>query len=128
MLFELGAFQLHSGGESSFRINCDALTPEDWAALAKIAADRLPPFGAVTGIYRGGVPFAHHLWKYSSQAGRNPLLLVDDVWTTGNSMRTERDSLGDVGEVIGCVVFARTPVDDWVTPLFQLTPERPSSG
>lgn len=55
-LFKLGDFELHSGQRSNWKIDCDALTPADWRALAKMIVDRLAPFGAVEGVPRGGLP------------------------------------------------------------------------
>jgi orotate phosphoribosyltransferase len=119
-LFQLGDFTLHSGQKSSWRIECDALTPEDWAALAAMAAERLPQFSVVIGVPRGGTPFEEALRAHATDDQQLPVLLVDDVWTTGGSMRAERKKWPTKWRVIGCVVFARGPVDDWVTPLFQM--------
>lgn len=118
MLFETGDFTLHSGGKATWRINCDALTPGDWDTLALMAVERLPKFELVHGIPRGGMPFADALRKYQESGGA--LLIVDDVWTTGASMMKMWNTFTYPTGIVGCVVFARGPVGDWVTPLFQM--------
>jgi orotate phosphoribosyltransferase len=107
-LFQSGDFFLTSGGRSSFKIECNALTPDDWDTLARMIADRAPRYIEVVGVPRGGEKLAKALERlpiagaYHSTCER---LVVDDVWTTGASilklMRT-----GD----FGFVVFARSPI------------------
>lgn len=115
-LFCRGAFTLHSGATSTFLINCEALTDEALAALADHAATLLPPFRVAVGIPRGGLRFAAALDPYAS--GKGPLLLVDDVLTTGGSMEEARDDFAE--ESIGVVIFARGSCPDWITPLFTM--------
>lgn len=115
MLFECGSFVLHSGFTTDWRINCDVLTDDDWNSLAKIAMDILHPctFGDVEGVPTGGIKFAEALLPYVT---KGPLLIVDDVLTTGASMEEQcagRDALG-------IVVFARRKPLHWVIPIFQL--------
>lgn len=70
-----------------WKVECDALTPEDWAALAYMAMDKFDlKFGRVVGIPRGGKPFAKALKGYTTD-GCSDVLLVDDVYTTGSSWR-----------------------------------------
>ena len=103
-LFQLGNFVSHAGKELEWKIECDALTDEDWECLAKMIADRCS-FGTVHGIPTGGLKLANALVKYCDP--KNPFrLVVDDVYTTGMSMRQEMQS-GD----IGFVVFARKRID-----------------
>jgi len=112
-LFNFGTFKLHSGEQSNWKIDCDALVDDDWQALAFMIKSQFK-FGAVIGISTGGNELAHALGKYTTTG---PTLIVDDVLTTGASMEGIRK--GITGEVIGIVVFARGKCPDWVIPIFQ---------
>jgi hypothetical protein len=119
-LFQLGDFTLRSGIDSRWRIECDALTPDDWAALARIASEILEPFGVVEGVPRGGIPFADALRKYATPDCPT-LLIAEDVVTSGGSMERHKGARA----AIGVTVFARGPCPRWVTPVFTLTPAEP---
>lgn len=106
------SFVSHSGLNLDFKIDCDALSDADIAALAAIIARRVE-FGSVLGIPRGGLRLAKALEPYASVG---PRLIVDDVLTTGASMEAARMSDAD----IGVVIFARGPCPDWVTPVFRV--------
>lgn len=132
-LFVTGDFTLASGAKSSWKIECDALTVLDWDGLAQMALTVLRPFGNVVGVPRGGIPFANALRPFATSGH---LLIVDDVWTTGGSMRRHRETImrycHDVGspttsveEAIGLVAFARNRPEPWVTALFQM-PQQPT--
>lgn len=119
-LFKQGAFNLASGLGSWWKIECEAISDHSWRTLAAIIAERIR-FSEVVGVPRGGLKLADALQLYKLPPG-HPLLIVDDVWTTGMSMREE---LGKIGaqwgpNYRGVVVFARGPVDNWVMPLFQM--------
>lgn len=115
-LFEIGPFTLPSGNTTHFKIECDVLTEQDWAALAKLAAEILPPFGMVEGVPQGGIPFAEALAPYIDPAC-DVLLIADDVWVTGLSMNRHKADR----PAFGVVAFARNRVDYWVTPLLSLS-------
>lgn len=84
-LFKLGGVRLAGGDFSMWKVECDALTPDDWAALAYMAVERFSlTFGRVEGIPTGGEPFAKALRPYASPLARR-VLVVDDVYTTGSS-------------------------------------------
>lgn len=120
-LFQAGSFKLSAGGASAWKIECDALTKADWEGIARIAFEILPPFGAVQGVPRGGVPFADALRKYATGDANHALLLAEDVITTGGSITKYRAALPrePVGGVWGVCVFARgTVVPRWCIPLF----------
>jgi len=123
-LFVSGDFTLHSGLQSPWKIDCDALTNADWATLAAMAVPLLRPFKEVEGIPRGGIKFATALRPYA-KPDASLLLLVDDVLTTGESMEQRRAG-GD--RVIGVVAFARGPWPSWVTPLFATAAAREAWG
>ena len=124
-LFQSGNFTLHSGQQSDFKIDCDTLTDEDWETLAAIIAKRRE-FREVIGVPQGGIPLARALEKYAqpSMIGRYglPILIVDDVLTTGASMEEVRLKRRDtqVDRFIGVVVFARGSCPNWITPIFQM--------
>lgn len=120
-LFRLGDFTLHSGDKSFFKIDCDALTDEDWATLARLIYESVPRFKKVIGIPDGGLKLAKALKVYRFPNPENPVLIVDDVLTTGKSMERIRQSVGD--DCIGVVVFARGECPSWITPLFRLSNE-----
>lgn len=116
-LFQLGDFKLASGTTSPWKIECDAFTPEDWKALARMAFDLLPPFSRVEGVPRGGLPFAEALREYCSPLS-DRLLIAEDVVTTGNSIERFRDGR----EAMGVTVFVRgNLLPSWVVPLFTMT-------
>ena len=123
-LFRSGPATLHSGGVSNFKIDCDALTDADWQALANMIGDRVGRFSRVVGIPRGGWKLAEAMRPLTCSA-TDPVLIVDDVLTTGRSMEDTRQAMvttGETREIKGAVVFARGPVPDWIMPLVVLTP------
>lgn len=115
-LFRTGTYRLASGAQSNFLIDCSTLTAADLDTLALQAVHTLLgfQFSGVDGVPRGGLPFAKALRKYAEPGGGRPRLLVDDVWTTGGSMR-ELYQAGDQG----LVIFARGPLDGWCSALFE---------
>lgn len=117
-LFRLGEVTLSSGQQSDFKIDCDALTDADLQCIAKLLASRLPPYNEVFGVPAGGLRLAAAMRKFG-QEGEYPLLIVDDVLTTGASMECKRADRN----AVGAVIFARGPVPSWITPLFTMTSE-----
>lgn len=113
-LFRMGEFALHSGAQSRFKIDCDALGAREIDALAAMLAEILPPFAWVEGIPTGGMRLAAAMARHGQPGNR--LLIVDDVCTTGASLERQRRGR----DAIGAVLFARGPVPEWVTPLFVL--------
>lgn len=116
-MIEYGSFIGHSGLMLPWKVNCDALTDEDWAGLAQIVRAQFS-FSQVMGIPRGGLKFAAALKPYRALKG--PLLLVDDVMTTGRSMEEYRARcpFHPTMPTKGVVVFSRGPVPDWIHPIF----------
>lgn len=122
-LFNTGEFPLHSGGWSSFKIDCDALTDADLAALAVQIAARFR-WRMVFGIPTGGERLAEALRPYTVPSLDLPRLIVDDVYTTGASMEERRRSflLHNPQPPIGVVLFARDEPEDWVHAMFRMWP------
>lgn len=111
-MFNKDKFISHAGLKLDWKIECDDLSGDDWEGLAFMASQVLPKFGTVEGVPTGGLKFAQALNQYKT---KGPLLIADDVFTTGWSMfehKNERDA-------IGVVVFARQIPKQWITPLFQ---------
>jgi orotate phosphoribosyltransferase len=119
-LFQSGRFKLHSGRISKFKIECDALADTDWETIADIVGRKLL-FSDVIGIPTGGTKLAEGLEKYAKPDSDLPILIVDDVFTSGKSMEKVKTELGS--NVIGIVLFARTIPSKWITPIFQLYPD-----
>lgn len=123
-LFMAGDFTLRSGEKSKWKLELDALTKEDWAGLAVMAVEILPPFQAVLGVPRGGIPFADALRRYQTERAEDPVLIAEDVCTTGGSMeRFAHGALTKDQRVVGVCVFARhVKWPTWVFPLFGFHP------
>lgn len=112
VLFRDGAFRSAAGLMLPWKIECDALTDQDWCwAANRISWKR---FGAVEGVPRGGLKLAELLADQAEEGW--PLLIVDDVYTTGMSMERQRAGR----EAIGYVLFARAPITQpWIRALWQ---------
>lgn len=118
-LFQFGTFRLHSGAFSRFKIDCDALTDTELDVLAHELAEQLPLFNTVEGVPTGGLRLANAMRPYSTGNESHPLLIVDDVLSTGDSMEQQRAERN----AIGAVPFSRTVknIPSWITPLFVMT-------
>lgn len=116
-LFQLGDFILHSGNRTPVKIDCDALTDDDLVTVAFMIARLQPlPFGTVEGVPTGGLRLAKALQEYCTPGAG--LLIVDDVYTTGASMETQRAGR----PALGAVIFSRNDlVPAWITPLFRVS-------
>lgn len=120
-LFQLGACTLPSGKVTHFKIECDILTPADWAALARLAVEILPPFSRVEGVPRGGQAFAEALEPYVTDT--HVTLIADDVWVSGKSMENYRSAYLPGRDVRGIVAFNRGTLAPWVRSLINLAPD-----
>jgi hypothetical protein len=113
MLFYKHKFISHAGIPLDWKIECDDLTAESWAALALMASRILPSFGSVEGVPRGGLAFADALRPYATGG---LVLIADDVGTTGKSMEDMRAGR----DAIGIVAFARGPLPRWIGAVFRI--------
>lgn len=136
-LFQLGDFTLNSGKTSKWKIECDALDEKDWETLAYMIWQMIGVFNGVDGVPTGGLKLAKALEKYSCRDPKNPdsivledinpipHLIVDDVLTTGNSIRKAGSEWANKSGKpypiwIGAVVFARGNLPTNVYTLFQM--------
>lgn len=128
-LFVDGEFTAHSGETLPFKIECDALADSDLGTLASEIVRRVGLFRVVVGVPRGGIRIAQALAPHQTLSVFHPMLIVDDVLTTGVSMEEARKRFGQ--KTIGAVIFARRPCPDWIMPLFLMsapsTPARSGS-
>jgi len=121
-LFKSVDFKSHSGLELKWKIECDALSDPEWFTISQMIMEITSPFKEAIGIPRGGTKLGNLLNQYGTGKKEDPILLVDDVLTTGESMKefkTKR-TWRNPADYIGWVVFARTNTPDWVTALFQM--------
>lgn len=128
-LIQHGWFRSHSGLQLPFKIDADALSDEDISELAKIIRGKFA-FGHVEGVPRGGLRLAEALLPYCEPG--YPLMIVDDVLTTGASMERAlaeaHEQTAGVGRTIGVVIFARGPCAPWIWPLFTVSEWAQSRG
>jgi hypothetical protein len=115
-LFLPGPFTSRAGLLLPFEIEAEALTPDDWAAIAEAVAPRLPAFGAAVGVPRGGIPLALAIGPYR-QPRRETVLVCEDVWTSGGSWRKVAAEYAGKN-VVGLVLFARGPLPPGVRAVF----------
>ncbi len=108
-LFDLGDFVSHAGLPLRWKIECDAISPDQWSALAEMIMDyQTEPFSRVVGIPRGGLPLEWAMQKHVTP-GDHPWLVVDDVYTTGTSFRQFCTTKDTMWAYKWCV-FARRPI------------------
>lgn len=110
-------FESHSGLSLDWKIECDALTKDDWDTLAFIVSENFS-FKTVKGVPTGGWKFAEAL-RYYENENSTYHLIVDDVLTTGTSMDEALGMHIHQESVFGIVVFARGKCSKWITPIFQ---------
>lgn len=127
-LFQKKQVKLHSRKLSTFKIECDSLSYLDEECLCYLISTKFK-FRAVFGVPNGGLKLAEGLKKYCSNDRNDDVLIVDDVLTTGQSMREFRNEVKDFlldetsednTNIIGVVIFARGVCPKWVTPIFSM--------
>ena len=113
-LFKWGKFKSHSGLNLKWKIECDSLDDEDYECLKNIILSdpRFRIFNKVIGIPMGGNRLANFLKPFEKPRTKK-ILVVDDVLTSGRSMRkaireTEKLYPKEKGYlIIGLVIFSR---------------------
>ena len=117
-LFQKCNFISHAGLQLNWKIEMDALSDTEWDTCATMIMEyQKRPFYKAEGIPRGGVKLADALNKYASGDPIDQVLICDDVYTTGTSMREVYQE-----GAIGIVVFARNEItDDWIKAIWQIS-------
>jgi orotate phosphoribosyltransferase-like protein len=120
-LFDDEEFISHAGLKLGWKIEMDALYTDDWRCLAKMIMEyETRPFRKAVGIPRGGVRLGQMLNEYATGNPDDPVLIVDDVYTTGASFKEFISENYLVTPVICWVVFARNPIKGNINTLFQM--------
>lgn len=129
-LFQFGSFKLRGGGHSRFKIECDALSDEEIKGMAELLIDCLPPYCEVIGIPTGGDRIAAAMESRATGNEEHPVLIVDDVYTTGGSMLAACQVFNVAKphrNWRGAVLFAREKVrEPWITALFTMASADPT--
>jgi len=118
MIFITGKFKLHSGQTSNFKIECDSLNGTELELFAELIAEKVK-FKKVIGVPKGGDRLESFLLPYIIDDDTLPILIIDDVLITGNSMEEMKKKI-DENNVIGVVLFARGKCPKWVKPIFTM--------
>ena len=122
-LFQSIDFTSHSGLDLSWKIEMDALSDPEWFTIKKMIMELTPPFKEAVGIPTGGSKLGDLLNEHGTGKEEDPICIVDDVLTTGESMEyflTQYQRNRRPFTAIGWVVFARGQCPGWVTSLFQM--------
>lgn len=118
-LFQTGQWTLHSGQTSDFKINCDALATDDIRTIGYRLHQLIAPYRYALGVPQGGLKLAEMMNEWKTGKPEDPVLICDDVYTTGGSLSDFREHVAS--GAIAVVIFARTPPPEWITPLFTMT-------
>jgi hypothetical protein len=120
-LFDDEEFISHAGLKLGWKIEMDALYTDDWRCLAKMIMEyENRPFRKAVGIPRGGVRLGEMLNKHSTGNPDDPVLIVDDVYTTGTSFKEFIAENYPNDNVICWTVFARDVISGNINALFQM--------
>lgn len=109
-LFQLGEFTGAAGGLLPWKVECDSLTDKDIECLCKIIREKFPVYSLAVGVPRGGLRIAEELQKHRDIRSSQPILVVDDVWTTGMSLCSTMEAVRKDhpdNRVVGVVLFSR---------------------
>jgi len=128
-LFQSVDFKSHAGLDLSWKIEMDALEDEEWVTISQMILELSEPFREAIGVPRGGTRLGKLLNQHGTGKRDNPILIVDDVLTTGGSMEDfkRKRLFRNPTKYIGWVVFARGFPPQWCRALFQM-PFNPSDS
>ena len=150
-LFQKVDFKSSAGLDLTWKIECDAISDDEWECIATMIMERAKPFRSAIGVPTGGIKLAEMLNEYGTGSYLDPVCIVDDVLTTGKSMeeykvraikdeeerisicktftgvkrtRAEQDIITNGSKVdpVGWVVFARNHPAEWISSLFYMAP------
>lgn len=125
-MFKSGEFISHSGKKLNWKIECDSLDRVDITTLAEIISSKFR-FGRVCSPPTNShfvLDLVRLLEHYHADRKSKTVLIVDDVVTTGRSLRVKRKELISQGvkpdNITGVVIFSRGGCPVWATPMFTL--------
>ena len=121
-LFQIGDFKSHAGLPLSWKIECDAITNDEWQCIARMIMEyQKEPFRYAVGIPRGGHGLGFALNAHATDNPDHRVLICDDVYTTGTSFKefVIQENYNEE-EIIKWVAFARKPTTDNVNALFTM--------
>jgi orotate phosphoribosyltransferase-like protein len=114
----------HAGGRLTWKIECDALSRDEWITLAKmLLIYERRPFRQAVGIPTGASILGNILDKFATGNPKDPVLVVDDVYTTGTSFKEFKAEKYPDEHIIQWVIFARKPTTNDVNALFTMPTE-----
>ncbi len=114
----------HAGGKLTWKIECDALSDAEWQVLANLILHyEKRPFRVAIGIPTGATALGNILNRHATGERRDPVLVVDDVYTTGTSFREFKEKNYADEHIIQWVCFARKPTTSDVNALFTMPAE-----
>lgn len=117
-IFLKGDVILSSGQKSDFKIDCDGLSDDDIKCIAYLISKNIW-FKDVIGVPTGGIRLQNELKQYAIDDHTLPLLICDDVVSTGKSMEKLRlESNQD--NVVGVAIFARGKHPSWIKSIFKM--------
>lgn len=124
-LISFGWFASSSGLQLPWKFDADFLSDETIDEIAKILQWKFA-FSGVHAVPSDETPpknpagprLAKALQRHKTPG--YPLLIVDDVLTTGNSMNRFRAEIGASQSTTGFVICARGPCPNWIWPLFTI--------
>jgi hypothetical protein len=120
-LFQDGDFTSHAGLPLAWKIECDAISSDEWRCLAKMIMEyQISPFNKAVGIPRGGVALGNALNEYATNNPKDPILIADDVYTTGTSFDEYYRKHYSNEFVYKWCIFARTIPTNGVKALFTM--------